>query len=84
MLPRPLHPVALIVRVQRSGTVEAWREAWGPLLACAENGAPDVAAAAARTLGRTRPAKAAVPAAARRFQPVLVAAGLASTGTDAA
>ena len=66
------------------GTVEAWREAWGPLLACAENGAPDVAAAAARILGRARPAKAAVPAAARRFQPVLVAAGLASTGTDAA
>ena len=65
------------------GTVEAWREAWGPLLAAAESGAPDVAAAAARTLGRARPAKAAVPAAARRFQPVLVAAGLVPAGTAA-
>lgn len=63
------------------GTVEAWRDAWGPLLAAAEHGAPDVAAAAARTLGRARPAKAAVPAAVRtHFQPVLVAAGLAEAG----
>lgn len=61
------------------GTVEAWREAWGPLLAAAEHGAPDVAAAAARTLGRARPAKAAIPAAARRFRPILVAAGLSES-----
>ena len=62
-------------------TVEAWRAAWGPLLAAAEHGAPDVAAAAARVLGRVRPAKAAVPAAVRtKFQPVLVAAGLAEVG----
>ncbi|MEU2005407.1 ATP-binding protein [Rhodococcus sp. NPDC019627] len=58
------------------GTVEAWRSAWGPLIAAAEAGAPDVAGAAARTLAKARPAKAVVPAAARRFSPVLVAAGL--------
>ncbi len=60
------------------GTVEAWREAWGPLLAAAKNGAPDVAAAAARTLGRARPAKASIPAAVRKFEPILIAAGLAA------
>lgn len=60
------------------GTQEAWRKAWGPLLAAAKGGAPDVAAAAARTLGRVRPANAKVPAAVKaEFQPVLVAAGLA-------
>lgn len=59
------------------GTAEAWRQAWGPLLAAAEHGAPDVAAAAARTLGRSRPASAKVPAAVRtKFAPILVAAGL--------
>jgi len=63
------------------GTADAWREAWGPLLAAAEHGAPDVAAAAARTLGRARPAKAAVPASVRKhFQPILVAAGLTEAG----
>lgn len=60
------------------GTVEAWRSAWGPLVAAAEAGAPDVAGAAARTLAKARPAKAAVPAMARRFAPMLVAAGLAA------
>lgn len=58
------------------GTVEAWRNAWGPLIAAAEAGAPDVAGAAARTLAKARPAKASVPASARRFAPMLVAAGL--------
>jgi hypothetical protein len=58
------------------GTVDAWKDAWGPLLAAAEHGAPDVAAAAARTLGRARPASASIPASVRRFQPILVAAGL--------
>ncbi len=62
------------------GTVAAWREAWEPVLAAAEHGAPDVAAAAARTLGQARPAKATVPAAARRFAPILAAAGLAQAG----
>ncbi len=66
------------------GSAEAWREAWGPLLAAAEHGAPDVAAAAARTLGRARPAKAAVPAAVRKFTPILVAAGLVEAGAGAA
>lgn len=59
------------------GTAVAWRAAWGPLVVSAERGQPDVAGAAARALGRARPAKAAVPAAARRFAPMLQAAGLA-------
>lgn len=65
-----------------AGTAEAWRKAWAPLLAAAEAGAPDVAAAAARPLGQCRPPSAKVPAAVRdKFAPVLVAAGL--TGTAA-
>ena len=61
-----------------AGTSAAWTQAWGPLLAAAEAGAADVAGAAARTLGRSRPAGARIPAAVRsHFQPVLVAAGLA-------
>lgn len=64
-----------------AGTVEAWRKAWGPLLAAAEAGAPDVSAAAARPLAQCRPASARVPAGVRaRFAPVLVAAGLAEAG----
>lgn len=59
------------------GTAETWRRAWAPVVAAADAGAPDVAAAAARSLGRIRPPRAAVPAAVRRFQGVLVAAGLA-------
>lgn len=58
------------------GTATAWKAAWGPLVIAAENGQPDVAGAAARALGRSRPAKAAVPAVARRFAPMLRAAGL--------
>ena len=62
-------------------TATAWRSAWGPLLAAAEHGAPDVAAAAARPLGRSRPATATVPAAVRtHFAPVLAAAGLSKVG----
>lgn len=60
-----------------AGTVEAWRAAWGPLLAAAEGGAVDVAAAAARPLSMCRPASARVPASVRTvFAPVLTAAGL--------
>lgn len=60
-----------------AGSVEAWRKAWGPLLAAAEAGAPDVSAAASRPLAQCRPAAARIPAAVRtRFAPVLVAAGL--------
>lgn len=59
------------------GSQAAWVEAWKPLLAAAEAGAPDVAAAAARPLGRCRPTNARVPAAVRtHFAPVLAAAGL--------
>ncbi|MGF0118841.1 AAA family ATPase [Promicromonospora sp. Marseille-Q5078] len=66
-----------------AGSVDAWRKAWGPLLAAAEAGAPDVSAAAARPLAACRPASARVPAAVRdKFAPVLAAAGL--TGSAAA
>lgn len=59
------------------GSQAAWVAAWKPLLAAAEAGRPDVAAAAARPLGRARPANARVPAAVRtHFAPVLAAAGL--------
>jgi hypothetical protein len=60
------------------GSQKAWTEAWGPLVYAAENGAEDVATAAARTLLRARPARAGIPAAARRFRPILAAAGLDS------
>lgn len=64
-----------------AGTVEAWRKAWGPLLAAAVAGAPDVSAAAARPLAQCRPANARVPAAVReKFTPVLAAAGLLVAG----
>ena len=64
-----------------AGTAEAWRKAWGPLLAAAEAGAPDVSAAAARPLAQCRPASARVPATVRaRFAPVLAAAGLSGAG----
>jgi hypothetical protein len=59
------------------GTVSAWQSAWRPLLAAADGGAVDVAAAAARPLSLCRPPKAKVPASVRtRFAPVLAAAGL--------
>jgi MoxR-like ATPase len=58
------------------GTAAAWRAAWGPVMAAADGGAPDVATAGARMLGRCRPPKAAVPAEAGRFRQVLAAARL--------
>lgn len=58
------------------GTVEAWRSAWGPLAAAADNDRADVAAACARTLLTARPARASIPRVARRFAPALTAAGL--------
>lgn len=61
------------------GTVSAWRSAWGPLLAAAEAGAVDVAAAAALPLSRCAPRDARPPVAARKtFGPVLAAAGQAA------
>jgi hypothetical protein len=72
---------AVVGWAAHAGTVDAWRKAWGPLLAAAEAGAPDVSAAAARPLAQCRPANARVPAAVRdRFAPVLAAAGLAEAG----
>ncbi|SIJ22543.1 ATPase [Mycobacteroides abscessus subsp. abscessus] len=58
------------------GTKAAWMSAWGPLVAAATSGAPDVAGAAARALGIAMPAGAKVPAAARKFTDVMIAAGL--------
>lgn len=58
------------------GSQSAWTEAWGPLVAAATGGAPDVAGAAARALAVARPAKAKVPASARRIRDVMIAAGL--------
>ncbi len=58
------------------GTNDAWVRAWGPLVAAATDGAPDVAGAVAHALMMARPAGAKVPAAVRKFRDVLVAAGL--------
>lgn len=58
------------------GGVESWRAAWGVLGAAAEGGRADVAAACARSLLTRRPAKASVPAVARKFTASLAAAGL--------
>ena len=58
------------------GTKDAWTTAWGPLVAAATHGAPDVAGAAARALGVAMPPGAKPPAAARRFTDVMIAAGL--------
>ena len=68
----------VVTLAAQAGTQEQWRRAWKPLAACADAGVADVAAAAARTLAKSRPQDAKVPAAARRFVPVLVASGLIS------
>ena len=68
---------AVVAYAVSRGSAAAWQEAWGPLVHAAEHGAEDVAAAAARVLTRGRPARASIPAAVARFQPILVAAGLA-------
>ncbi|TKV35400.1 AAA family ATPase [Mycobacteroides abscessus] len=58
------------------GTKDAWTRAWGPVVAAATTGAPDVAGAAARELGMTMPAGVKPPAMARKFSDVMIAAGL--------
>jgi hypothetical protein len=58
------------------GTVAAWREAWGPLAAAADNARGDVAAACARQLLTARPNGATPPREVRRFATVLADAGL--------
>jgi MoxR-like ATPase len=60
------------------GTIEAWREGWGPLAVAAELGKGDVAAACARTLLQARPLNARPPAEMRAFTGVLMDAGLLS------
>ena len=69
---------AVVAWAADKGTKDAWVSAWGPLAAAASGGAPDVAGAAARDLNRVSPAGANVPAAARKFRELLVAAGLDS------
>lgn len=77
--------MGVVALASSQGTQAAWIAAWGPLVAAAEAGAADVAAAAARPLGRARPAKARIPAKVRdAFGPVLVAAGLSSEKEGAA
>ena len=58
------------------GTVEAWREGWGPLAVAAEQGKGDVAAACARTMLMARPPNARPPHEVRAFIGVLSDAGL--------
>lgn len=69
-----------------SGSAQRWRDAWGPLVAAAAGGAPDVAAAAARVLGMSRPNGVLPPTAAHAFGTFLREAGLGGmagkTGQD--
>lgn len=64
------------------GTKESWTTAWGPVMAAATDGAPDVAGAAARALAVAMPPGAKPPAAARRFTDVMIAAGLDVAGAN--
>jgi hypothetical protein len=64
-------------------TQAAWTDAWGPVMAAADAGSPDIAAAAARLLVRAQPPKARIPAVVRRFKPILAAAGLDLDGEGA-
>jgi ATPase family associated with various cellular activities (AAA) len=73
---------AVVAWAASKRAVGAWQDAWGPLIYAAEHGAEDVAAAAARILARARPARAGVPESVRRFQPILVAAGLADEAPE--
>lgn len=58
------------------GTIEAWRQAWKPVVAAEQAGLVDVAGAAARTLFRSRPLNAGIPKEARVFRHALKEAGL--------
>jgi hypothetical protein len=58
-------------------SAQRWRDAWGPLVAAAAGGNPDVAAAVSRELARARPAGVLPPAAATAFGKFLEQAGLA-------
>lgn len=69
---------AVVAWAGGKGTKSAWDSAWGPVTAAASGGAPDVAGAAARDLNRITPSGAKVPASARKFSELLLAAGLDS------
>jgi len=66
------------------GTKEAWETAWGPLVAAATHGAPDVAGAAVRDMSVAMPAGAKPPASARKFKDLMIAAGLDTGSTGSA
>lgn len=66
----------VVALAAQNGSQDAFTRAWKPLAAAAGTCGVDVAAAAARTLAKARPAKAKIPAAARAFAPILRAAGL--------
>ena len=67
---------AVAAAVASNPTAERWTAGW-QVLGLAADGAPDVAAVAARVLARCRPDGAALPAEIRLFAPVLRDAGLA-------
>jgi hypothetical protein len=66
---------AVAAAVASNPTAERWTAGW-QVLGLAADGAPDVAAVAARVLARCRPDGAALPAEIRLFAPVLRDAGL--------
>jgi hypothetical protein len=67
---------AVAAAVAAKPTVERWLAGWR-VLARAGEGAPDVAAVAARVLARCRPPRAVAPPEVKLFAPVLKDAGLA-------
>jgi len=66
----------VVTLAAQNGSQTWFERAWRPLVAAAEAGGIDVAAAAARTLAKARPAKGKIPASARKFAPILRDAGL--------
>lgn len=61
--------------VSANATPDRWERGWKAFARAAES-APDVAAAAARTLARCRPAGASIPAEVKSFAPMLRDAGI--------
>ncbi|APU14714.1 MULTISPECIES: AAA family ATPase [Actinoalloteichus] len=66
---------AVVAHVAADGSPATWEAAWA-VVATAARKAPDVAAGAARSLAKARPAGAALPHAMRGLTPILRAAGL--------
>lgn len=66
----------LVTVANSRGTADAWDAAWDILAGAAANGRGDIAAAPARSLFRSRPDDAAIPAAVKEFAPLLRTAGM--------